>query len=323
MCVRRAASRHVLMRGGSGLASSSRPRMAAPFYRDEAAGVRQLETAPMDKKGAANRRQPQEAVGGGGSERPLLTLPSPDCCPQADRPGTRREPEGLVHPLIKGRRFLLGSRDEIENPHPYSLQDLTKQNQHLVLAGAPCTAHTSTSIYHGSLHLTQSKADVPVYTNLGNYNPGLPNAGSESYPTGHVPYAGTASAQHQFSTLAQFMCSKYQEELQTVPEVGPLSESPPLSPLEDGGQHIKAEKKRQRNRIAASNCRRRKLERIARLEDKVKTLKSENFELTSTASVLREQVVHLKHKVMNHVNNGCQVVLASSGLLKPEENGSI
>ncbi|XP_072898719.1 transcription factor Jun-like [Hemitrygon akajei] len=305
--------------------------MAAPFYRDESVSSRHLETAPMDKKGAANRRQPQEALAGGGggsstgggSDSTLLTLPSPESVSQADRPVTRREPEGLVHPLVKGRRFLLGSRDEIENPHPYSLQDLTKQNQHLVLAGAPCPAHTSTSVYHGSLHLAQSKADFPVYTNLGNYNPGLLNAGSESYPTSHAPYAGPAPAQHHFSALAQFMCPKYQEEPQTVPEVGPISESPPLSPLEDGAQHIRAEKKRQRNRIAASNCRRRKLERIARLEDKVKTLKSENFELNSTASVLREQVVHLKHKVMNHLNNGCQVVLASSSLLKPEENGSI
>ncbi|XP_069781995.1 transcription factor Jun-like [Narcine bancroftii] len=298
--------------------------MAAPFYRGEIpANARQLEAVATDKKSTANRQEAGGGGGGGGSERVLLTLSSSDIGSQADRPGPRREPEGLVHPLVKGRRFLLGSRDDIENPHLHSLQDLPKQNQHLVLAGAACSAHTSTSFYHGSLHLAQSKTDVPVYTNLSNYNPGLSNSGSENYLTGHVPYAGPPSAQHHFSALAQFMCPKYQEEPQTVPEVDPRSESPPLSPLEDGGQHIKAEKKRQRNRIAASNCRRRKLERIARLEDKVKTLKSENFELTSTASVLREQVVHLKHKVMNHVNNGCQVVLASSCLLKPEENGTI
>ncbi|XP_038648535.1 transcription factor AP-1-like isoform X2 [Scyliorhinus canicula] len=200
--------------------------------------------------------------------------------------------------------------------------DLHKQNQHLVLPATPCSAHASTSIYHGNLHLTQTKGDVPVYTNLSNYNPSLTNTSSENYSTGHVPYVGTAPAQHHFSTLAQLVCPKYQEEPQTVPEVGPLSESPPLSPIGQGGPLIKAERKRLRNRIAASNCRRRKLERIARLEDKVKTLKSENFELTSTASVLREQVVHLKHKVMNHVNNGCQVVIGSSSLLKPEENGS-
>uniref|UniRef100_A0A8D0ED80 Transcription factor JunD n=1 Tax=Salvator merianae TaxID=96440 RepID=A0A8D0ED80_SALMN len=41
-------------------------------------------------------------------------------------------------------------------------------------------------------------------------------------------------------------------------------------------------RKRLRNRIAASKCRRRKLERISRLEEKVKALKSQNTELAST-----------------------------------------
>ncbi|XP_078066275.1 transcription factor Jun-like [Mustelus asterias] len=310
--------------------------MGTPFHQDEAVSVgghlHSASTAAMlmmmmEKKNAAERQQQQQQQAAdnprGGSQQHTLPQSSPaELEGPADGPGSRRELEGLAHPFVKGRGFLLGSRDQIENSHSYSLQDLHKQNQHLVLPAAPCSAHASTSIYHGNLHLNQTKGDVPVYTNLSNYNPSLSNTGSENYSAGHIPYVGPAPAQHHFSTLAQLVCPKYQEEPQTVPEVGPLSESPPLSPLDQGGQHVKAEKKRLRNRIAASNCRRRKLERIARLEDKVKTLKSENFELTSTASVLREQVVHLKHKVMNHVNNGCQVVLASSSLLKPEENGS-
>ncbi|CDQ75640.1 unnamed protein product [Oncorhynchus mykiss] len=68
------------------------------------------------------------------------------------------------------------------------------------------------------------------------------------------------------------------------------------------------ERKKLRNRIAASKCRKRKLERISRLEDKVKNLKTQNTELASTASVLREQVAQLKQKVMNHVSNGCQLL---------------
>nr|1S9K_E Chain E, Transcription factor AP-1 [Homo sapiens] len=52
-------------------------------------------------------------------------------------------------------------------------------------------------------------------------------------------------------------------------------------------------RKRMRNRIAASKCRKRKLERIARLEEKVKTLKAQNSELASTANMLREQVAQL------------------------------
>nr|AAB40024.1 rJunLZ [synthetic construct] len=40
--------------------------------------------------------------------------------------------------------------------------------------------------------------------------------------------------------------------------------------------------------------------RIARLEEKVKTLKAQNSELASTANMLREQVAQLKQKVMNY-----------------------
>uniref|UniRef100_A0A7N9CDM7 Transcription factor Jun n=1 Tax=Macaca fascicularis TaxID=9541 RepID=A0A7N9CDM7_MACFA len=98
------------------------------------------------------------------------------------------------------------------------------------------------------------------------------------------------------------------EEPQTVPEMP--GETPPLSPIDmESQERIKAERKRMRNRIAASKCRKRKLERIARLEEKVKTLKAQNSELASTANMLREQVAQLKQKVMNHVNSGCQLML--------------
>nr|XP_010591761.1 transcription factor jun-D [Loxodonta africana] len=93
------------------------------------------------------------------------------------------------------------------------------------------------------------------------------------------------------------------------PDVPSFGESPPLSPIDmDTQERIKAERKRLRNRIAASKCRKRKLERISRLEEKVKTLKSQNTELASTASLLREQVAQLKQKVLSHVNSGCQLL---------------
>jgi phage shock protein A len=62
--------------------------------------------------------------------------------------------------------------------------------------------------------------------------------------------------------------------------------------------------------VAASKCRRRKLERISRLEEKVKELKDQNTQLSTTATKLREQVCQLKQSVMEHVKNGCQVMLA-------------
>lgn len=56
--------------------------------------------------------------------------------------------------------------------------------------------------------------------------------------------------------------------------------SPTVSPIDMADQEkIKLERKRQRNRVAASKCRKRKLERISKLEDRVKMLKGENTDL--------------------------------------------
>ena len=74
-------------------------------------------------------------------------------------------------------------------------------------------------------------------------------------------------------------------------------------------EHIKHQRKKLRNRLAAQRCRRRKIEREDTLKVKVKELKTKNSELTTLASQLRMQVCDLKQKVMLHVNEGCQVFL--------------
>ncbi|CAL7939589.1 unnamed protein product [Xylocopa violacea] len=99
------------------------------------------------------------------------------------------------------------------------------------------------------------------------------------------------------------------DEPQTVPSV---SSSPPMSPIDmENQEKIKLERKRQRNRVAASKCRRRKLERISRLEDKVKQLKGENNELSAVVHRLKEHVCRLKEQVMDHVHSGCQIMTVS------------
>lgn len=91
-----------------------------------------------------------------------------------------------------------------------------------------------------------------------------------------------------------------------------LSSSPPMSPIDmEDQERIKLERKRQRNRIAASKCRRRKLERIAKLEDKVKILKNDNSELGTVVVKLRQQVCGLKEQVMEHINCGCQIMMTN------------
>merc|ERR1712156_552000 len=71
-------------------------------------------------------------------------------------------------------------------------------------------------------------------------------------------------------------------------------------------EKIKLEK-RQRNRLAASKCRKRKLERISQLELKVKDLKGENSELYNVVKKLKQSVANLKQEVIDHCNSGCQI----------------
>ncbi|XP_074484959.1 transcription factor JunB-like isoform X1 [Sebastes fasciatus] len=133
------------------------------------------------------------------------------------------------------------------------------------------------------------------------------------------PQALAAHGSHHFqhSSLAgvgihsQRFAGGLKEEPQTVPDMLSSDGSPPMSPIDMENQdRMKTERKRLRNRLAASKCRRRKLERISRLEDKVKVLKTDNAGLSNTASVLRDQVAQLKQKVMTHVSSGCQLMLA-------------
>ncbi|XP_028573214.1 transcription factor JunB isoform X1 [Podarcis muralis] len=166
-------------------------------------------------------------------------------------------------------------------------------------AAAAAAASSASSGYAASL----PQEPPPVYTNLTSYNPSATLSTTSSYPSANLSYMP------QPHGLALPHPSRgFKEEPQTVPDM----QSPPVSPINmEDQERIKVERKRLRNRLAATKCRKRKLERIARLEDKVKTLKSENAGLSNTASALRDQVAQLKQKVMNHVNNGCQLLLTA------------
>lgn len=149
-----------------------------------------------------------------------------------------------------------------------------------------------------AMYGSSMRPDPPVYADLNTFNPAISTANPAMNYTSAPP-------QH---TVQHPRLQALKEEPQTVPEMP--GETPPLSPIDmESQERIKAERKRLRNRVAASKCRKRKLERISRLEDKVKNLKTQNSDLASTANMLREQVAQLKQKVMNHVNSGCQLML--------------
>jgi len=99
-------------------------------------------------------------------------------------------------------------------------------------------------------------------------------------------------------------------KLENEPQVVPGT--PPLPPIDLALQEtVKNERKKQRNRVAASKCRKRKLEKEADLEEKVDKLKNINSKLSSEVNELRKQVCQLKLQVMDHVQGGCEIMLLS------------
>ncbi|XP_023345765.1 transcription factor AP-1 [Eurytemora carolleeae] len=72
-------------------------------------------------------------------------------------------------------------------------------------------------------------------------------------------------------------------------------------------EKYKLERKRERNRIAASKCRMRKLERIAQLDEEVRRLKAEKEELGEIAERLRSDLKKLQSQLQHHVENGCNL----------------
>ncbi|KAJ7992734.1 hypothetical protein DPEC_G00281740 [Dallia pectoralis] len=191
-------------------------------------------------------------------------------------------------------------------------------------AGGVTTCPAASSVFGSSL-----QPEPPIYTTLNAYCPNTNLSSASSYPSTTISYLPPHHHQqshHQSSTHASHPFQHtlpaagvhpqrlltFKEEPQTVPDLHSSDGSPPMSPIDMENQEIiKAERKRLRNRLAATKCRRRKLERIARLEDKVKVLKSDNAGLSNTATVLREQVAQLKQKVLTHVSSGCQLMLTS------------
>ncbi|XP_060092355.1 transcription factor Jun-like [Heteronotia binoei] len=240
----------------------------------------------------------------------LYRPPQPQGQPQA----VTQEQEGFADGFVK------------------ALADLHKQNQLLGVPPAPL----SPTQHSGGPCCPPARQDPPaVYTTLGGFNPASRAA------------AGTFFAPQAVARLpAPGSTGRALEEPQTVPEapvvvVGPpppppaaaaaaaalsSGESPPppssLSPLDaESQERLKAERKRLRNRIAASKCRRRKLERIARLEEKVKALKGQNAELAATASLLRAQVNQLQGRVRSHLSSGCHINAAAAPSQTPAASG--
>lgn len=133
-----------------------------------------------------------------------------------------------------------------------------------------------------------------------------------SYEMRNPPFAGVTTYEHHHelnpvgyaASVADTDSFEYAEETLKSQAGNVL----PLPPIDLELQEIvKRERKKQKNRVAASKCRKKKLEREAQLEVRVQQLKDKNIELNAVANALRQQVSELKQRVLEHVAFGCQL----------------
>lgn len=268
----------------------AQPRAEADPYHQQDAGSLKLASPELER-----------LVNGNG----VITTPTPG--QYFYNRGITDEQEGFAEGFVK-------ALDQL-----HKMNQMPPPNVSIGAGGATTCPPAASGVFGSAL-----QPEPPIYTTLNAYCPGAGASSASGYPTatisylpphpqGHAP-ASTHGFQHP-PPGAGFHPQRLvalKEEPQTVPDLLSSDGSPPMSPIDlETQERIKAERKRLRNRLAATKCRRRKLERIARLEEKVKVLKNDNAGLSSTASVLRDQVAQLKQKVLTHVSSGCQLMLTS------------
>lgn len=93
----------------------------------------------------------------------------------------------------------------------------------------------------------------------------------------------------------------------TFAVVGNGTPSLPIVPVDlEKQEEEKTERKRERNRIAATKCRKRKIERINILEDEVKLLNEKLSEQVNTKRKLQIEIDELRNRIRAHVKQGCK-----------------
>ncbi|XP_075062751.1 transcription factor JunB [Mixophyes fleayi] len=272
-------------------------KMEQPFYHDDSllsAYSRPEQGLLKPGLGSLNEQQyrgPKPADLSYYTEQPSLKMSAPEL----ERLIIHSGP-GVINTPNGGQLYFRGGgiteeQEGFVDGFVRALDDLHKMNREgppNVSLGGGATSPAGGSAMYG---------DPAVYTNLASYN-------CYRQPSATINYLP-----HSYGP------PPFKEEPQTVPDSGSRDSTPaPLSPINmEEQEKIKVERKRLRNRLAATKCRKRKLERIARLEDKVRELKSENNGLSGTAGALREQVEQLKGRVREHARHGCQLLLGSKG----------
>ena len=191
----------------------------------------------------------------------------------------------------------------IHHTHSHSTNNLTTSSQfdaNPSLASAAPTYVTATTmdlipnISHGT---TYPSVSVALQTGYNSSAYPVMNVYSSPHTVDASQYGAfsvhaAAGGVHPFTSMNPDML----RELQSVVPADMKTQ-----------EQLKVDRKKARNRIAASKCRVRRLQRESDLSTKVKLLREHNLNLNDEVNGLREQICDLKRALIQHMKTGCQI----------------
>jgi len=219
--------------------------------------------------------------------------------------------------------FVKEFEDALEKMHKNetvtSSDTVTAANTLVTLSSGHPTGHLVTSSHAAGHLVTQNTVPLTL---------GLPNTINTKQP---VPTSITSTPRPGSGASGSYDSDTYQLpdgagsdiKIKDEPDDGSISGgddddslmSPGnsgVSPIDmESQERIKLERKRLRNRQAAAKCRKRKLERISQLDDRVQQLKTENSDLAAVVKKMKASVASLKQEIMEHERSGCEIMKLS------------
>merc|ERR1712198_179789 len=196
--------------------------------------------------------------------------------------------------------------EHLRQSEPPGSNDLAAANTLATLSTASVGPAGRSLEVHRSLPEAQQNPGIPLSVQASSHSrPASGASGSYDSETYQVPEG--VKIKDEPDDHLSLSGSDYGSEGMKSPPMNTTG----MSPIDmETQEKIKLDRKRQRNRLAASKCRKRKLERISQLDDRVSALKNENADLAAVVKKMKAGVALLKQEVIEHVNSGCDIRVA-------------
>ena len=213
----------------------------------------------------------------------------------------------MAGPVLGADHFTGVSSSHFISGHNHSMEAVapTYVTATMDFQGLPSLPHPSqsepSSIY----------ASAPQSYVNNTYTPPILNFPSVMDTTSYGGYSSGISSHTQHSGMNSSLSPQMVKELSRVVPADIKTQ-----------EHMKVERKKARNRIAASKCRQRRLQHESDLHGKVSILKDHNQDLNNEVSGLRVQISNLKKALVQHMKGGCRVNLPEGYGLRTDSSSS-